>query len=280
MAPVFLLLVALVLPACDRSDPRSTQAPASGRIPEPVLPTVNPKAATTPPDAWMADLPDTPPVAAAGERVWAIIPGKTAVPRVGIFTVEGVYDGLYSLTDRKGQRVDGIPAAVVHRASGDKVESGDLVFFHAATAPGLLGRVAQLVPGGDIEVRYDWAGETRTTAADHAEAPRTGIRPLAFVSFPKGGRNSRGLIIALDARRAFIRSGSGHVENLPRAAVKSLPLPPDAHRVGERVRAFRWATGIQHGTVAEVLEPGLRYRVALDGDKPQQDYFFTTLLPL
>lgn len=270
-------LLALTLGACDLGESPSASPKPSSSIPEPILPTATTADVGNAPTAWMADLPESTPTAGPGERVWATVPGATAIPSVGIYTVEGVYDGLYSLTDRKGQRVDGVPPAVVHRASRDKVDSGELVLFHSPTTPAFLGRVAELVPGGEIEVQYDWAGKTRKTAVDHAQTPVTGIRPVAYVSFPKAGQISRGLVVALSDRRAWVRTASGHVESHPRAAIRSLPLPSANLEVGSRVRAFRWATGIQLGTVAEILEPKLRYRVNLDGNKPDEEYFFTSL---
>lgn len=270
-------LLVLALGACDLGESAPTGPTPSSTVPEPVLPTAASVDLGNTPKAWMVDLPPTPPTATAGERVWATVPGATRIPAVGIYTVEGVYDGLYSLTDRKGQRVDGVPPAVVHRASRDKIDSGDVVLFYSPTTPAFLGKVAELVPGGEIEVHYDWAGKTRKTAADHAQRPFTGIHPFAYVGFPKAGQTSRGLVVALSDRRAWVRTASGHVESHPRAAIRSLPLPATDLTVGTRVRAFRWATGIQLGTVAEILEPGLRYRVNLDGDKPDEEYFFAAL---
>ena len=280
MTPARWMLVGLLplaLGACDLGEAQATAPKPSASIPEPVLPTATSADVGDTPKAWMADLPEGSPTAGPGERVWATVPGATRIPSVGIYTVEGVYDGLYSLTDRKGQRVDGVPPSVVHRASRDKVEAGAVVLFHSPTTPAFLGRVAELVPGGEIEVAYDWAGKTRKTAIDHAQTPVTGIRPLAYVSFPKAGQTSRGLVIALSDRRAWVRTASGHVEAHPRAAIRSLPLPSTSLKVGSRVRAFRWATGIQLGTVAEILEPDLRYRIDLDGNKPDEEYFFTSL---
>ena len=271
-------LLLLTLGACDLDAPPPTGPTPSGSIPEPVLLTAASTDAGDAPTAWMKDLPDATPVAGPNERVWAIVAGSTRIPEVGIFSVEGIYDGLYSLIDRKGQRVDGVPPAVVHRASRDKVDSGELVLFQSPTTPAFLGRVAELIPGGEIEVYYDWAGKTRKAAADYAQRPVTGIRPLAYVSFPKAGRSSRGLVIALSDRRAWVRTAAGLVESHPRAAIRSLPLPRQSLKVGSRVRAFRWATGFQLGTVVEIIEPGLRYRVNLDGDKPDEEYFFTSLL--
>jgi len=274
-----LLLVGLVALAtgCDLDETPASGPTPSASIPEPVLPTARTAAIQQSPKAWMKDLPDSPPVAGPGERVWATVPASTSIPEIGIFTVEGIYDGLYSLKDRTGQRVDGVPPAVVHRASRDKVDTGEVVLFYTPTTPAFLGKVAKLVPGGEIEVLYDFSGKTRKTAVDHVQTPVTGIQPFAFVAFPKAGQISRGLVVALSDRRAFVRTASGHVESHPRAAIQSLPLPPSSLKVGARVRAFRWATGIQLGTVAEVLEPGLRYRLNLDGNKPDADYFFTSL---
>ncbi|MCA9621711.1 MAG: hypothetical protein KC731_21960, partial [Myxococcales bacterium] len=248
-------------------------------IPEPELPSARPVGSVAPAE-WLAELPDLPPTAQKGERVWATIPGRaTELPIVGIFSVEGIYDGYYSLLDLKGQRVDHIPSALVHRATRARLKGGEVVLFYTPSAPAFLGRVGELVPGGHIEVSYDWAGETKRAKVDHAEPPVDGIRPMAYVSFPKSGDQSRGLVVALDDLRAFIRTASGHVERHPRAGVRSLPIPRADWEVGARVLAHRWAIGMVTGTVSEVLEGGLRYRIAVDGHRPSLTVFFTELFP-
>jgi hypothetical protein len=268
---VWTLVAALTAAGCGVEHESST-SPDAG-IPEPTLPTSRPQAAPVP--SWMERLPDVAPAAKTGDLVWACVAGPTSVPHLGVYTVEGVYDGLYSLKDRTGHRVDAVPPALVHATKKTKIDSGDVVLFASPATPAFLGRVAELVPGGDIEVWYDWGGKTRKVSVEHVQRPVKGIRPLAYVAFPKASEPSRGLVVALDDRRVFVRTASGHVEEHPRPAIKSLPFPARKVGVGSRVRAFRWATGIQTGTVGAIIEPGLRYRVDLDGNKPSQEYFFT-----
>ena len=49
--------------------------------------------------------------------------------------------------------------------------------------------------------------------------------------------------------------------------------------VGQPVRAYRWATGFERGTVKTVLEAGLRYEIDLGPNRPPAGYFFTALVP-
>jgi hypothetical protein len=165
----------------------------------------------------------------------------------------------------------------VHRTGKTgKLQSGDVVLFHAPTAPAMLGRVADLAPGREIRVKYDWAGATREAAVDHAEAPVEGIKPLAYVGFPKAGTRSMGLVVALADEQAWIRTASGHVELHEKKALEPLAFPREALKEGERVRAWRWALGFQDGVVANVVEPELRYRIKHDGS--EEDYFFATVV--
>jgi hypothetical protein len=161
---------------------------------------------------------------------------------------------------------------------GAKLSEGDIVLCCGFTVSAMIGRVGKLSAGREIQVHYDWGGTTKGASIEHCEPPVAGIRPLAFVGFPKGGSTSRGLIVALDEKRAWIRTASGHVEIHPLGELETLPIPRADHKAGERVRAYSWATGFQPGVISEVVEPGLRYRVKLDGNKPSRDYFFSMLL--
>jgi hypothetical protein len=212
--------------------------------------------------------------------VWATIPRSGVIPDVGVFRVEGIYDGLCSLTDGMGQRQDGVPAVLVHRAgSRGKLVEGAVVLFYTVSTPAMIGRVGKLVPGSAINVSYDWGGTTRQAAVDFAQPPIKGVRPMAFVSFPKAGRQSRGLLLALSEDRAWIRTASGHVEVISREHVNALVLSNKPLQLGAGVRAYRWAMGLRGGTVVEVVEPGLRYRVKLHDTGAIQRYFFSSIFP-
>ncbi|MBW2454812.1 MAG: hypothetical protein JRI68_09885 [Deltaproteobacteria bacterium] len=250
-------------------------------LPEPILPspTASVEAAALP--DWAARLPRMAAQVKLGDRVWATVPQPgTPMASAAIYTVEGIHDGLLSLTDKMGQGVGGVSPAVVHRAGKrGKLAEGDIVLCYAFTLPGVLARIAELEGGQEIQVRYDWAGQTKETAIYHAEPPREGVVPLAFVGFPKAGATSRGLLVALTESHGWIRTSSGHVEVHERSSITALPLPKSKPEVGTAVRAYAWATGYRRGVIAEELEPGLRYRVKLDGKLGERDYFFSSLLP-
>lgn len=266
---------------CSRETTTSASEAAS-TIPEPVLPTPSLARTSGSKPAWVEALPAVDPVASKGDRVWAavsVLPGAE-MAEVGVFQVEAVYEGRYSLIGRLGQRRDGVKAAVVHPVGDPKgLRENDVALIYTKTTPGFLGRVAELVAGAEIRVRYDFGGTTRLAAVDHAERPREGVVPLAFVSFPKSGGRSRGLVLAMVEDRAFIRTASGHVEIHPTASIEALPPLADRWKVGAKVRAFRWATGLRAGVVTEEIEPGLRYRVRLYEQPATSDYFFTALFP-
>jgi hypothetical protein len=248
--------------------------------PAPIVPGPPPAKSDTPP-AWVGQLPEAEARVRAGERVWASqpVPGSEMVD-VAIYTVEGVHDGTVSLTDRSGQRVDGIHPALVHPApSPAKLADGDVVLFYTPTAPAVFGRIVKLVGGEAIKVRYDRAGQSAETEAEHVTHPATGIAPMAYVGFPKAGTLSRGLVIAATDALVFVRTASGHVEVHRRSVVESLPLPPPDVMVGAPVRAYQWATGFESGVVASVLEPGLRYLVRFE-DERERSYFFSAVLPV
>ena len=276
----FLFCGALAL-ACSR-EPGGDLEGFDASIPEPVLPTPTMATATARGTAWIDELPEAEPVATKGDRVWAAVSAlpEAEMAEVGVFQVEAVHDGRYSLIDRLGQRFDGVHAAVVHRVGEAKgLREGDVVLIYTKTTPGVIGRIADLVPGAEIRVRYDFGGTTREAVVDHAEPVRAGTGPLSFVSFPKSGGRSRGLVLAESADRVWVRTASGHVEIHPAKTIEALPIAREPLRPGARVRAFRWATGYRPATVVEATEPGLRYRLRLDGQSTPSDYFFATLVP-
>lgn len=276
------LALSALLGGCSDGDVELPPAPPRGG-PEPVLPAPAPSTPSTVP-SWVERLPPPSSAAAvsvkAGDRVWAALPvGSSEMVDVAIYTVEGIHDGLISVTSRTAVRVDGVHPALVHRVGTlPSLVTGGMVLFYTASTPAFIGRVADVVGGESIKVRYDHAGTTKTTAADHVEQPVTGVRPLAYVGFPKAGATSRGLVTALTDEHVWLRTASGHVEVHDRERVEALPLPPTAVAVGAAVRAYRWATGYEPGVVTEVLEAGLRYKVRRD-PRREGTYFFSSLLP-
>ena len=275
-------MLALMLTACPDTDVDLPPVPPRGG-PAPILPGPSASAATGV-SSWVERLPPVDPSAQKGlnegDRVWAATPiGETEMVDVAIYTVSGIYDGLYALSGRTGQRIDSLHPALVHPATSiTRLVSNSIVLFYTPSTPAFLGRVSEVVGGEAIQIRYDQGGVTATTEADHVELPVTGIKPMAYVGFPKASATSRGLVIALTSKQAWVRTASGHVEVHDRARVKALPLPPNQLVVGDEVLAFRWATGYQPGAITEIKEDGLRYVVTRD-EKRKATYFFSSLLP-
>ncbi len=269
--------VLLGLVACGRADPQATSL-GSADVPAPRIPSATVRPGDGEP-AWVLSLPDEAPTAEAGDSVWAVVPSVGPVARVGVFTVEGVFGGRYSLSDRKGARVANVRPAAVHPVGPrPATKTGALVLCHTPTIPAVLARLAEVRPGERLRVQYDWAGVTRMAEVDHFEAPRKGFEPLAYVAFPHGGGRSRGLLVAVDRRFGWVITDAGHVEQHPRTELESLPLPDEPLKKGSPVLAYRWASGFQPGTVLDVLEDGLRYKVQPKGDRPPLEVFFDAVL--
>lgn len=273
-------LAAGLVSACAREEPASSSSLSSSSaasIPEPLLPPV--KSAASAPPSWLAELPDAAITVELGATVWAAPPevGSELVT-VAVYRVDALGSGVVSLVDKMGRRIDSVPSALVHAVGSPKqLPEGSLTLFYTWTTPGWLGRVSRAERGEELKVQFDWAGTTRETAVDHAEPGRTGIQPLAYVGFPKAGGKSIGQVLALDATRAFVLTGSGHVEMHARATLDSISFEPRGFTVGRKVHAYRWATGYERGTVTAVIEPGLRFEIKLLGSSPNSEYFITNL---
>ncbi|MBI4952707.1 MAG: hypothetical protein HY908_11790 [Myxococcales bacterium] len=236
--------------------------------------------AAVPSAAWSAELPAASVELAPGTRVWAAVPtlGSELVS-VGIYTLESIDAERANLVDKLGTRTLGVAPALVHPiGTAGGLEPGDTALFFTWTTPAALGRVTRKV-GGSLRVRYDWAGETKDTTADHAEPARKGVVPFAYVTFPKFGRQSLGLVVALDPGHVWVRTSSGHVERHPREAVGAVEVATAVLKVGAKVRAYDWVDGLREAVVSEVVEPGLRYAVRAEGSERDERYFFTALVP-
>ncbi len=209
-----------------------------------------------------------------GERVWAAVPRGEHGVDVAVYRMVGPFDGVVSLLDRSGQRVDGVPPALIHRAHRiGKLRVGDVVLCDAAAAAGVLARVVAL--DGAIRVTHAWGTTTETIAVDHAEPPRTGVTPLAYVSYTQRGRLGRGLVLAVGPRHVWLRDAAGNMRTVARAAVQALRLPTQWTEQ-QKVVAYRWPSGGRRGRIAGLREHGLLVEVAHD-DGSRGEYFFAQL---
>jgi hypothetical protein len=263
--------------ACARQEPAPTHK--GPPPPEPLLAAMASRSPGTTPK-WVTELPVSSVEAPAGSSVWATVPQPgSEMAALGVYRVENNMGPAVVLVDKAGQRVDGVPAALVH-PTGDtrNLKEGTLALFYSWTTPGWLGRISHARGGEELRVQFDAAGTTKETAVDHAEPARKGIAPLAFVAYPKAGVTSMGQLVALDTTRAWLLTGSGHIEIHPRAVVEALELQPTSFKAGQHVRAYRWATGFERGTIKQVLEEGLRYEVDLGPSRPAATFFLTQVV--
>ncbi|MEM9692674.1 MAG: hypothetical protein AAGA56_09025 [Myxococcota bacterium] len=273
-------IAALACGGCDPAEPRPAP-PVIDPASAPALPTVEVPAAllSSEPPPWLAAPPPSQQAYAKGDRVWATVQAAGDLAQVGLYEVASTRGAKVDLTGTSGQRVLGVPVAYVHRLGEmRKWKQGEPVLFYAAPTGAALGRIAEVVAGSDFRARYDWAGQTREISLDHAERPRTGLVPLAVVDFPYRKRRSRGMIVAATKTQLWIRSGAGSVEVVERERCRPLALGKKL-RLGQPVRAYQWASGIETGTLRRVLEPELRYEVSFGPNRAPRSYFFHSVFP-
>jgi hypothetical protein len=238
-----------------------------------------------PPAAWLEGLPagdaaagDAAP--AVGQPAWAALPlDESGQARLSLVRVTGASGTTVAVVDGMKHRHVGVPRALVHPVgSAEGLKPGDVALCARWTTPSTVCRIEQLEGGKVVRAAYDWAGVTKHSAVDHAEKLAESLRPLAFASYPLEGRRSRGQVVAIDRQRVWLLGESGHITKHPRHQVRrSRPAP--ALKDGSLIYAFRWGRGYQRGRVVEVLEPGLRFRIALEGDRPSDDFFVSHLAP-
>ena len=264
--------------ACSRKpEPQRTPPPPSV---EPVIPkpTASASGSAAYEASWLSQLPDGPVKAKENELVWASAPVPSSeMALVAVYTVEGVRGNRANLIDKLGQKVHGIPGALIHPlGASSHLKLGEVALCYTWSTGTTLGRVAK-AREREVQIEVDWAGATRTTSVDHAEPMVKSVAPLAFVSYPKFGRPSKGLVVALSKDKVWLQTSSGHVEIHDRSAVAVLEVPTEDLEVNAKVEAYGWTTGYEAGTIRRVLEPGLRYSVALPASKVEQTYFFADL---
>lgn len=265
--------------ACQRSEraphevDRAPVVPPSG-----ALASALPDAEGIASPSWWNELPGGRPAVTAGARAWATLPqAGGALSELSVVDVESVEESTVAVRDAALRRFDRVPAALVHPL-GDRraVRSGELVLFDGWTTPGSIGVAGD--DGAALRVRYDASGTTRDVPVEHAEPLRRGVEPLAVISFPRSQVRLLALVVAVDSERAWVLTESGHVDRHPRSDLRTVELGRGAFAVGTPVEAHRWGVGFERGTVARVLEPGLRYEVSLASSRATTSSFISALV--
>jgi hypothetical protein len=236
--------------------------------------------------SWLDGLPRHGVTAAVGDEVWAVVPrpGSEAAV-VGTYRIEAVAEADAVLADGLGRRFQGVPGALVHPVSAfpeGELAAGTVVLGDRWDARKVVGRVAGL-GGGRIQVVYDWNGTTATGVMDSVillpvAADSLVLRWVAYQPEPAAGAVwYKGLCFAESDDRVWISDDGGFVEVVARDAVKVLDdLGQGERTVGAAVAAYSWGHGYRSGVIEEVLQPGLRYAVKLEGG-PTRAFFFEDL---
>ncbi|MCG8459984.1 MAG: hypothetical protein MI919_27195 [Holophagales bacterium] len=225
--------------------------------------------------SWLRELPkrQAPADWRPGSQVWATVPGEPeGTAELGLFRVAALVEGERSpsgrirVADPLG-RSHLLPVALVHAvavpgaASPGSAEPGSVVLaFHGTGGP-VLARLRSADP---LEVSFDWNGATVTDRALALAVPdpETGLpRPVLYHD---GSRWLAGVAVAEDGDRLWVLDEARRVHVL--RAGEAVPREPLAEpSPGDGVQVYSWAEGLRSGRVVEVLEPGLRYRVDLEG---------------
>ena len=233
------------------------------------------------PPSWLASLPERTVTAASGETVWAVIPtpGSEAAS-LGAYLFESVEGARAVLIDGIDNRFEGVPGALVHPLSSfpeAELAPGAAAFASRWDAGAVVGRVAA-VDAGKVELAYDWNGVTVTSALE-AVMPlpaADGGLTLSWVGYRAGdaGGWSKGLCFAESDDRAWILADGGHVEIVAKGGVEPLvDLGRMELAAGDAVAAYSWGHGYRSGVIEDVLEPGLRYAVKLEGGETRPVFF-------
>lgn len=227
--------------------------------------------------AWLAGLPQRAVEAAPGETVWAVVPqAGSESATLSTYRVESAAGKTAVLVDALGNRLAEVPGALIHSAPGAaEPAEGDVVLADRWDADRVVGRVA--AAEGAAQVAFDWNGVTETGAMDAMRPLATGgdslaLRWVGYRSAPDGPW-FKGLCFAESDEQLWIADDSGQAVIVARDAVKTLSDLGAELAAGDEVSAYSWGHGYRSGRVAEVLEPGLRYAVELEGGEVRAFFF-------
>ena len=186
-----------------------------------------------------------PALAGDGSAAVGVVQSPLESDPAGIDTPEGSAFDL--AMDWNGKTVNKTLSEVVGLAGGDAAAGGDLILRRL--------RMMQSKPG---------------------EGSDSNDRQLAPSTYPW----RVGLGIAQDGERVWVLDESGRVSVVAVGAVAEFLGPRTLPEAGDRVRVLSWAKGDRSGVVETVLEPGLRFRIVLDGggEADQTDSVFITQL--
>lgn len=243
--PLALVMIALLVVGCDQTK-------------------VKPLAEDPAPDlrAWTGELPKAE-APAIGAAVWAAIPREDGTVRPGAFIVEAAADGALTLGDESGTSFPDIPAALVRPRASEAPKAGDVVLAELSGGVVILARslddsTVSLVANGRLV-------ESKALTQESLDPSFETMRPVLY-------RDAigwqRGLALAAESATYWLQTADGRVEKKSSAEVEK--LDPDvalsALQVGDAVLAGAWARGFEEGTVAEIVAPGLAYRVEVAGE--------------
>ena len=232
--------------------------------------------------AWLAELPERTIEAAAGERVWAVVPEQgSEAARLATYRIAETSGTESVLVDDLGNRFEGVPGALVHPLSGfpeAELAVGVAVLADRWDAAKVVGRVSR-IEDGEVEITFDWNGSTAVGAMDAVmPLPAGDGLILRWVAYPGSDAATwhKGLCFAESDDRLWISDDGGHVEVVAKDSVKLLDDLGRELQVGATVSAYCWDHGFRQGVIAEVLEPGLRFAVRTE-DGETRPFFFEDL---
>ncbi|MEM7587899.1 MAG: hypothetical protein AAF560_31210 [Acidobacteriota bacterium] len=231
--------------------------------------------------SWVADLPASPADLTDGQQVWAVVPVLGSEAARLVTYRASVTEAGAALVDSLGNRFEEVPAGLVHMLpEGSELAVGMPVLASRWDTGPVVGRVASL-EGAAVTVSHDWNGVTVSNVMDRI-VPLTAKDEsplLRWVAYSEGEGTAwrKGLCFAQHDGRLWLTDGSGYATIVAQDAANVLTdLGQLEPAVGDRVFAYTSGAGFRAGAVTEVLEPNLRYAVALD-DGESLAVFFSEL---
>lgn len=293
----FILAAGLVLTACggeqslEEPEPEtpgetSPAASASEAVEEPapepeaVEPTpTGPMADGRPaaPSPYMEDFPSQPVTASVGDEVIAGFPDGSAL---GIYVgeVSAVEDG--KATIEAYAKLENMPGELIYpRPAADPPAEGELAVGIADTSF-FEGRVARVRDDGKVVINYTTGveGDVSEKTLDHAFPPVEGLNPLALITYQKGGKQHKGVLVGLSGDQALYKDAArggltGSVDSIARRELRADWTP------GAEVRVFNFGIGYTDGTVVSNDGDGFyTVKTKIFSEEEEKVYYFTEII--
>jgi len=278
--PVMLALLLLFGCSADETEESASKSTTRSSVEASVAPEPKPNSKAAPSD-WKEGLPAGPARAKVGETVLVVRPIFDWSARLEFATVKSIDGEMVTLSAKYGQTLTGLPNALIHPAAAFTSKQPFEVGQAVRSIGGLVNGVTRIskIDGDRVSVQGMFMKDVREIRPDFVMAfPPKGTYLFRRLRFKNRHGAALGLCLAESDKWVWLRDHSGRMIRVEKDEVSDLPEPAGGFAAGDVVETYTWVNGFKKGRVLEVLNDGLRYKVAIEGRKEPVTIYFADVL--